>query len=210
LRLRQRSVATGERNNFLERRCKFKTLRPKHIVALLDVVGVLRPGRGNFVYASGLGDLATGAPISPADHVRIASIHQVFHRHGDPSTRRSGLFELRLTAGPICSRHPAQYFTQYDIREIVVYSADRFIAIVQEIEMPSHAAATLACYPQYGNSDIPNYHPRLELPAELIPRERARSDPPGFRGCLTESAKPRAARSARLPLRPASPSVRLV
>jgi hexosaminidase len=53
------------------------------------------------------------------------------------------------------------YFTQDDIREIVAYAADRFITIVPEIEMPGHAAAALACYPQYGNSDIPNYHPEV-------------------------------------------------
>ena len=27
--------------------------------------------------------------------------------------------------------------------------------------MPGHAAAALACYPQYGNDDIPNYHPEV-------------------------------------------------
>ncbi len=53
------------------------------------------------------------------------------------------------------------YFTQEDIREIVAYAADRFITIVPEIEMPGHAAAALASYPQYGNTDIPNYHPEV-------------------------------------------------
>ena len=53
------------------------------------------------------------------------------------------------------------YFTQDDIREIVAYAADRFITIVPEIEMPGHAAAALACYPEYGNNDIPNYHPEV-------------------------------------------------
>jgi len=53
------------------------------------------------------------------------------------------------------------YFAQDDIREIVAYAADRFITIVPEIEMPGHAAAALACYPEYGNNDIPNYHPEV-------------------------------------------------
>jgi hexosaminidase len=50
------------------------------------------------------------------------------------------------------------YFSQDDI---VAYAADRFITIVPEIEMPGHAAAALACYPEYGNTDIPNYHPEV-------------------------------------------------
>src|SRR5215470_16417566 len=53
------------------------------------------------------------------------------------------------------------YFTQDDVREIVAYAADRFITIVPEIEMPGRAAAALACYPEYGNNDIPNYHPEV-------------------------------------------------
>jgi hexosaminidase len=53
------------------------------------------------------------------------------------------------------------YFTQDDIREVVAYAADRFITIVPEIEMPGHAAAALASYPQYGNTDIPNYRPEV-------------------------------------------------
>ena len=53
------------------------------------------------------------------------------------------------------------YFTQEDVREIVAYAADRFITIVPEIEMPGHAAAALASYPQYGNDDIPNYNPEV-------------------------------------------------
>ena len=53
------------------------------------------------------------------------------------------------------------YFTQDEIREIVAYAADRFITIVPEIEMPGHAAAALASYPEYGNTDIPDYHPEV-------------------------------------------------
>ena len=41
------------------------------------------------------------------------------------------------------------YYTQNDIREIVKYATDRHIRIVPEIEMPGHALAALAAYPQY-------------------------------------------------------------
>lgn len=41
------------------------------------------------------------------------------------------------------------YYTQEDIREIVKYASDRFITVIPEIEMPGHASAALAAYPQY-------------------------------------------------------------
>lgn len=40
------------------------------------------------------------------------------------------------------------YFTQEDIKEIVQYAADRFITVIPEIEMPGHASAALAAYPE--------------------------------------------------------------
>lgn len=41
------------------------------------------------------------------------------------------------------------YYTQDDIREVVQYAAERHITIVPEIEMPGHALAALAAYPQF-------------------------------------------------------------
>jgi hexosaminidase len=43
------------------------------------------------------------------------------------------------------------FYTQEDIREIVAYAADRFVNIVPEIEMPGHAQAAIAAYPELGN-----------------------------------------------------------
>jgi hexosaminidase len=40
-------------------------------------------------------------------------------------------------------------YTQNDIKEIVAYAKQRHITIVPEIEMPGHALAALAAYPQY-------------------------------------------------------------
>lgn len=42
------------------------------------------------------------------------------------------------------------YYTQSDVREIVAYAADRYITIVPGIEMPGHALAALAAYPEIG------------------------------------------------------------
>ncbi len=41
------------------------------------------------------------------------------------------------------------YYTQEDVREIIEYARQRFITIVPEIELPGHAVAALAAYPQY-------------------------------------------------------------
>ena len=40
------------------------------------------------------------------------------------------------------------YYTQDEIREIVKYASDRFITVIPEIEMPGHASAALASYPE--------------------------------------------------------------
>lgn len=41
------------------------------------------------------------------------------------------------------------FYTQDDIRDIVAYAQRRFVTIVPEIEMPGHASAALAAYPEY-------------------------------------------------------------
>jgi len=40
------------------------------------------------------------------------------------------------------------FYTQNDIREIVAYAAERHITVVPEVEMPGHALAALAAYPE--------------------------------------------------------------
>ena len=54
------------------------------------------------------------------------------------------------------------FYTQEQIRDIVGYAAARHITIVPEIEMPGHAAAAIAAYPELGNSDIPGYAPGVK------------------------------------------------
>jgi hexosaminidase len=41
------------------------------------------------------------------------------------------------------------FYTQEDIKEVVKYAQKRFVNILPEIEMPGHALAALAAYPQY-------------------------------------------------------------
>ncbi len=47
------------------------------------------------------------------------------------------------------------FYTQEDIREIVAYAHDRFINVVPEIEMPGHAQAAIAAYPELGCAGKP-------------------------------------------------------
>lgn len=42
------------------------------------------------------------------------------------------------------------YYTQEEIKEVVAFAADRGITIIPEIEMPGHALAALAAYPELG------------------------------------------------------------
>ncbi|MGV3697019.1 beta-N-acetylhexosaminidase [Flavobacterium sp.] len=41
------------------------------------------------------------------------------------------------------------FYTQQEIKDVVAYAAQRHITVVPEIEMPGHAVAALAAYPQY-------------------------------------------------------------
>jgi len=42
------------------------------------------------------------------------------------------------------------YYTTEEIREIVKYAADRYVTVIPEIELPGHAMAALAAYPNLG------------------------------------------------------------
>ncbi|SKA12201.1 beta-N-acetylhexosaminidase [Sediminibacterium ginsengisoli] len=59
--------------------------------------------------------------------------------------------------GTIIGRYPGKgndgiryggYYTQEEIKEVVKYAADRYITVLPEIEMPGHASAAIAAYPQ--------------------------------------------------------------
>jgi hexosaminidase len=45
------------------------------------------------------------------------------------------------------------YYTKDEVRDIVAYAAKRHITIVPEIEMPGHAQAAIAAYPEFGADD---------------------------------------------------------
>jgi hexosaminidase len=47
------------------------------------------------------------------------------------------------------------FYSQDDAREVVAYAAERFITVMPEIEMPGHASAAIAAYPELGNTKKP-------------------------------------------------------
>jgi len=63
------------------------------------------------------------------------------------------------------------FYTQAQIKEIVKYAADRFVTIIPEIEMPGHASAAIAaypelsCFPNESTPAIPTMHSKATLEA---------------------------------------------
>jgi hexosaminidase len=49
------------------------------------------------------------------------------------------------------------YYTQEEIREVVNYAKKKHVTIIPEIEMPGHASAALAAYPELGCVEGKNY-----------------------------------------------------
>lgn len=47
------------------------------------------------------------------------------------------------------------FYMQEQIRQVVAYAAARGVTVVPEIEMPGHAQAAIAAYPELGNLDTP-------------------------------------------------------
>ncbi len=46
------------------------------------------------------------------------------------------------------------YYTKDEIKEVVEYARNRFITVIPEIELPGHASAALAAYPEFGCTDL--------------------------------------------------------
>lgn len=42
------------------------------------------------------------------------------------------------------------YYTQEEVKEVVAYAVARYVTIIPEIEMPGHASAAIAAYPELG------------------------------------------------------------
>ncbi len=75
-----------------------------------------------------------------------------------PKLTSIGAWRVPAGAGPAADIDPETgkprlyggYYTQDEARELVAYAAARHIAVVPEIEMPGHASAAVAAYPELG------------------------------------------------------------
>jgi hexosaminidase len=73
-----------------------------------------------------------------------------------------GAWRVPAGAGPAADIDPRTgkprlyggFYTQDEVREIVRYAAERFITVVPEIEMPGHAQAAIAAYPERGTDSV--------------------------------------------------------
>lgn len=70
--------------------------------------------------------------------------------------------DLTMTPAEVRSHHYGGYYRQAEVRDLVAYAARRNVMIVPEIEMPGHATAALAAYPQFGSSPDPVKGPANE------------------------------------------------
>ena len=70
-----------------------------------------------------------------------------------PRLTSVGAWRAPATAAPLEPARAGSYggfYTQADVRDLVAYAARRHVQIVPEIEMPGHAQAAIAAYPELG------------------------------------------------------------
>jgi hexosaminidase len=61
---------------------------------------------------------------------------------------RNGTIVGRYPGKGNTNKHYGGFYTQVEVKEIVAYAAKRYITVIPEIEMPGHASAAIAAYPQ--------------------------------------------------------------
>ncbi|MBU3749299.1 MAG: beta-N-acetylhexosaminidase [Mycobacterium sp.] len=68
---------------------------------------------------------------------------------------------------------PGGYYTQDQYRDIVAYAAERFIAVIPEIDLPSHVNAALASYPELNcDGESPPLYTGIEVGFNMICPDR--------------------------------------
>jgi len=118
------------------------------------LVGVWIPGRGTWVHAQGIGDVATSAPIRVADRVRIGSIAKPFaatvllqlvdegrlqlddrleqYLPGVPNGERITIRQvLGMTAGIFSYTADATFQAEYDADPLMPFSLQELLAILR-------------------------------------------------------------------------------
>jgi hexosaminidase len=72
-----------------------------------------------------------------------------------PRLTSVGSCRIPATATKVKPPEYCGFYTQAQIRDIVAYAAERHIQVIPEIEMPGHAQAAIAAYPELGALDGP-------------------------------------------------------
>lgn len=115
-------------------------------------------------------------------YIDYLALHKINYFHWHLTDDQGWRIEIKkypkLTAvggwrdGTIIGRYPGTgndntkhggYYTQEQISEVVKYAAERFITVIPEIEMPGHASAAIAAYPElscFPNEPTINYFPK--------------------------------------------------
>jgi hexosaminidase len=66
-----------------------------------------------------------------------------------------GSMRRNLANAPYDGIRHGGFYTQEQIRDVVEYARQRFVNVVPEIELPGHAQAVIAAYPQLGSTSEP-------------------------------------------------------
>ena len=79
------------------------------------------------------------------DLVKYGAVRSASPRHGARMRKSGDDWTMDLDG----QKYGPFYYTESDVREILAYAADRHITVVPEIELPGHAFAALAAYPEF-------------------------------------------------------------
>jgi hexosaminidase len=92
-------------------------------------------------------------PVSAASEIASPAPEPVEHgRRRRAHGRRPHARHAAVHRAPEPAR---QFYSQAEAREIVAYAAARHITLVPELDMPGHATAALAAYPQWASATPP-------------------------------------------------------
>lgn len=143
-------------------------LLPSQKTAALALPGVIVKDAPRFGYRGVMLDV--GRHFFPVDFVKkfidYLAIHKINTMHWHLTEDQGWRIEIKkhpeLTAkggfrnGTIVGHFPGSvndneryggFYTQQQVKDIVAYAAKRYITVVPEIEMPGHASAAIAAYP---------------------------------------------------------------
>jgi hexosaminidase len=117
--------------------------------AILTLIDALALHRMNVLHLHLTDDQGWRVEITRYPRLTEAGSWRACSALDDPDVRPAGV-------APVYDRSPhSGFLSQDDLREIVVYAAERFITVLPEIDLPGHSQAAIAAYPELGNGTVP-------------------------------------------------------